>query len=107
MVVIMNLLDVSLTKVIERFLTLLVSFNQQMFAEIRLKQKAMLFLVFNLEVIATLVRLASPMISMAKDLKQSARTHLVALGPIWFTRKRVHLKINGSIKVASRIVGPE
>ena len=109
MLVIMNSLDVSPTKLIERFLTLLVPFNHQIHAELWLKQKAMLFLVFSMEVNASPVRLASPMIGMAGGLKQTARTHLAALGPIWYTRRRVQfqLMVNGSTKVASMIIQPE
>jgi hypothetical protein len=109
MLVTTNSLDVSPTKLIERFLTLLVPFNHQIHAELWLKQTAMLFLVFSMEVNASLVRLASPMIGMAGGLKQTARTHLAALGPIWYTRRRVQfqLMVNGSTKVASMIMEPE
>ena len=91
---------------IELFLTLLESFNQQISAEIRLKQKAMLFLVYNMEAFASLDRLTPHLISMARDLKQSAITHLVAFGPTWSTKGSLQ-DPNGCIKVASRMMGPE
>ena len=84
----MNLLDVLPTKVIERFLTLLVLSSQLMLAEKKLKQKVMPYLVFNMEVNAGLAKMVPNMISMEEDLLQSVKTNLVALGLIWSTKRR-------------------
>lgn len=88
MLAIMNLLDVLLTKVKERFLTLLVLSSQLMLAEKKLKQKVMPYLVFNMEVNAGLAKIVPIMISMEKDLLQTVKTNLVAIGLIWSTKRR-------------------
>ena len=88
MLAIMNLLDVLPTKVKERFLTLLVLSSQLMLAEKKLKQKVILYLVSNTEVNAGLAKLEPSMISMERDLLQTAKTHLEALGLTWSTKRR-------------------
>ncbi len=61
----------------------------------------MLYLVFNTEVTALLVKLVHNMIGMEKVLLQTATTCLVAFGLIWSTKKR---SLNGNTKVVSRII---
>jgi len=88
MSVVTNSLDVLLTRVLERFLTLLETSNHLMLAEKKLKQKVILYLVSNTEVNAGLAKLEPSMISMERDLLQTAKTHLEALGLTWSTKRR-------------------
>jgi hypothetical protein len=83
-----NSLDVLLTKVFERFLTLLEMSNQLNNAEKKLKQKVILYLVFNTEVNAGLDKLEPNMISTERDLLLTAKTHLEVLGLTWSTKRR-------------------
>lgn len=86
--VITNSLDVLLTKVFERFLTLLEMSNQLKNAEKKLKQKIIPYLDYNTEVNAGLAKLEPNMISMERDLLLTEKTHLEALGLTWSTKRR-------------------